>query len=268
MPKMKIFSTRMRKIYLIPIGDVHVGEVGFNERAKEKLLGYIKWIKNTPNAYVFLMGDLLNTASRYSISSPFQQNMSTNQQIDTITNLLEPIKERIIGAICGNHEERMIDDYGYDPTIAICDRLGISYFGFDAVVLFRMGCHSKNINKHPRGTICGYFHHCTGGGTTLGGKLNRVDKLKDVVCNADFYVGGHTHALISGDGEVFSIDKTKARVDILRRVFVDAGSYFDYEGGYANMKQMPPSRMGSPRILLQIKRDGKDKVHTDVHVSI
>ena len=266
MPKLKIFETTRRKIYLIPMGDIHAGEVGFNDRAKEKLLGYINWVKKTPNAFVFLMGDLLNTAGRYSISSPFQQNMSTNQQIDLITKMFMPIKDRIVGAITGNHENRMIDDYGYDPTIAICDRLGITYFGYDAVILFRLSCHGKN--KTPRGTLAGYFHHCSGGGVTLGGKLNRVDKLKDIVCNADFYVGGHTHALIGGDGEVFSIEKTKARVDILRRVFIDAGSYFDYEGGYANMKQMPPSRMGSPRILLQIKRDSKDKIHSDIHVSI
>lgn len=266
MPKLKILETRLRKIYVIPIGDVHVGEIGFNKRAQEKLTGYINWVKKTPNAFVFLMGDLLNTASRHSVSSPFQQNMSTNQQLDVIVKLLEPIKDRIIGAITGNHENRMIDDYGYDPTIAICDRLGITYFGYDAVVFFRMNCHGPK--KTPRGTLAGYFHHCTGGGATLGGKLNRVDKLKDIVCNADFFVGGHSHALISGDGEVFSIDKTKARIDILRRVFIDAGSYIDYEGGYANMKQLAPSRMGSPRILLQVKRDGKDKVHSDIHVSI
>jgi len=43
------------KVYLIPLGDLHLGAPNVDI---EKFEGYIDWIKKN-NAYAFLMGDLL-----------------------------------------------------------------------------------------------------------------------------------------------------------------------------------------------------------------
>ena len=263
--KIRSYKFRDRDIYLIPIGDVHIGDKSFNKESEEKLRGYINWVKETPNAYVFLMGDLVNCATRTSVSSPFEQNLNLGEQIKRIVNLLSPIKNKILGAIDGNHEIRLKDYTGYSPTISICDRLGINYFGNSAVVIFRLGCR-RNL-KSPRGSFTGYFHHTTGGGTTPGSKINRIDKLRMIVSDADFYCGAHNHALGCFHSVIFRVNQTTERVEQLRQMLIDTGGYLNYNNSYAEKGMLPPLKIGSPKIHLILKQH-KGKVQKDIHVSL
>jgi hypothetical protein len=267
--KVKAIKSDKNEIFLIPIGDLHIGEKAFDKESEEKLLGYIDWIKKNKNSYVFLMGDLINCATLNSASNPFQQNMNLQEQIENVVNYFKPIKSQIIGAITGNHEERLEKYCGYNPTISICDRLGIYYFGYDGIVIFRLGCHGWR--STPRASFSIYFHHTTGGGTTIGGKMNRVDRLRNIVCDADAYCGAHNHLLGCVHTGVFKINETTEKVEFLRQMIIDTGGYISYENSYANMKQLPPLKLGSPKIRLLIKRnekEGKDVVRKDIHVSL
>lgn len=246
--------------YLYPIGDIHIGDKAFHGKKGEELLdGYIDFVRKTPNAYIFLMGDVLNVATRASKSSPFEQTMSLDQQIRFATEKFEPVKHKIIGAITGNHELRLKNFVGYDPTAALCANLNIPYFGYSVVVGFRVGKSERQSNLYH-----GYFHHTTGGGSTQGAAINRVDKLRGIVANADFYVGGHNHRLITGEPMVWNIDGTHERVQPLRQVLVDSGSYLDWSDSYAEMKQMTPNKLGSPRLRLS----GEKRQNKDIHVSL
>ena len=169
----------------------------------------------------------------------------------------------------GNHEQRLEKYSGYDPTIGLCERLGIYYFGYDGIVIFRLGCHNgKAKDRSPRASFTGYFHHTTGGGGTIGGKMNRVEKLRDVLVDADFYCGAHNHMLGVVHSGVFRINETTEQVEFVRQMIIDCGGYISYEGSYANMKQLPPLKLGSPKIRMLIKRGSKDEVHKDIHVSL
>lgn len=179
-------------IHLYPIGDIHIGDKCFGRESRRKLQGYINWIRATPNAYAVLMGDLVNVATLTSPSSPFDQNMTLDDQIKTVVGYFEPIKHKILGAIEGNHEQRLGRYVGYSPTISICERLGIKYLNDSAVIIFRLGCRPKQFKSNPssrgcRGSFVGYFHHSVGGGATIGGKMNRVEKLTSLVADCDFY---------------------------------------------------------------------------------
>jgi len=271
--KIQVLKTNRNHIYVVPLGDLHVGSLHFTKKSEEKLRGYVKWIKNTPGAYTVLMGDLINCATLGSPSNPFEQNMDLSEQIETVVELLKPIKHKILGAISGNHESRLEGYAGYNPTISICDRLGVYYLGYDGVIIFRLGCHSskKGKQRNPRATFSGYFHHTTGGGSTIGGKINRVDKLRDIVVDADFYCGAHNHLLGCVHTAVRRINPTKGTVDELRQMIIDTGGYLSYDGSYANKKQLPPLKLGSPRIRLAVKRkksNGKEIVTKDIHVSL
>ena len=151
--KIKRINYTYRDLYLIPIGDCHIGDKAFNKESENKLKGYINWIKNTPNSRVILMGDILNCATRVSKTSPFEQNMDLKEQIEYAYKLFSPIKEKIVGAIDGNHELRLADYTGYSPTITLCEKLGTQYFGDSAILLFGLGCRKKN-NQSPRATFC------------------------------------------------------------------------------------------------------------------
>ena len=98
--KVKSIKSRFNEVFLIPIGDLHIGDKAFNSESEKKVQGYIDWVKSKPNAFVILMGDILNDATIDSASSPFQQNMTLAEQLDYATKLFKPIKGKIIGAIC------------------------------------------------------------------------------------------------------------------------------------------------------------------------
>ena len=238
--------------YLVPIGDTHIGDKNCD---MDLLIRNIEWVKNTPQARVFLMGDIINTATRVSKSNPFQQIYGTDDQIEVAYKIFSPIQKQIIGGIQGNHEQRLTDFAGYSPTLALCSKLKIPYGGVSTVILLKVG-----VIKRTRYFI--YAHHTTGGGSTVGGKINRVDALRRLMSNADIYLGGHNHMLGVVPVVTNEIDRGhEFVVRELRQVIVDCGSYVKWQEGYAESKMYPPVKLGSPRIRL----DGK---HRDVHVSV
>ena len=259
--------------YVIPIGDIHMGDRNFTERSRTKLEGYIKWVYDRNNAKVILMGDLINCATRASASNPFEQNMNLEEQIEEVVKLFKPIKDKIVGAIDGNHELRLKDWCGYSPTQTICAMLGIPYLGLSAVINFQVGNKRPRHKKGPSPSdkklrpvfnYYAYVHHTTGGGSTPGGKINRADKLRQLLLNADFYIGAHNHAIGAMPFEVTVINKINGSIEKLRQFIINSGAYLDWDESYAEQMQLPPTKMGSVRIRLE----GREHIGKDVHISI
>ncbi len=257
--------------YLIPIGDLHAGDSAFLANAS-KIKNYIKWVKETPNARVVLGGDLFNTATRDSKTSPFDRGTINDREIKTIDkysiyndefemvyNLFEPIKDKIITAISGNHEQRLKDFANIDLTAHLCFRLGVPYMGYSGVVAFRVGKFKNGFRQYY--TL--YFHHTTGGGSTLGSKLNRVVKLAELIEGCDAYCGFHGHGKITGIENVYYPSHEAKDIKCRKRLFVSCGSYLEWIGSYAEQKMLRPASLGSPRIRLDGRRDKHD-----VHCSL
>lgn len=261
----KIIKVKFNDAYLYPLSDLHIGDKGFTKKSEEKLKSNIEWVRTTKNAYVCLNGDILNVATRASPSSPFEQNNTLEHQIDRAVHLLKPINDKIVGAIDGNHEQRLADYTGYSPTIALCRELGIDYMQNSALYLFRMGL--VNNRKTSRETFIVYCHHTTYGGRTIGGKMNRINMLRDIVSNADVYIGSHNHMVGAVPAMTQIVNKDTAVVKEIRQMIVDSGSYLEWNESYAERAMLPPMRLGTPRIHFFIKRK-KDIAHKDIHVSL
>lgn len=260
------YDFKESEIDVLGIGDIHIGDKGFNAESKRKLKEYINWVKKHKNAYVFLMGDILNCATITSKSSVFQQDLGLDKQIDYAVKIFEPIKDRILGAITGNHESRMERHSDYNPLITVCSRLGIRYCGYSAVVKFRVGLVRKKrnpTNLEYQQSYIGYFHHTDGGGATIGGKMNRVDKLRQVVSNADFYCGAHNHMLGVAFASIFYYEHKDNTIKSKKQLLVDTGGYLAYRESYAEQKMLPPMKIGSAKINLS----GRQYNH-DVHCSV
>lgn len=247
-------------VYLIPIGDVHIGSRGVDY---EKLRGYIQWIQENP-AYIFLMGDIFDVSTLESKTSPFVQEMNLNEAMEYAKEIFTPVKEKIVGAITGNHEIRLEKYAGFNPLAAFCNFLSIPYAGYSAVLRFRIGTIlRKDGYISPKVEYIFYAHHSTGGGTTTGGKINRAERLINIFQGADCYLIGHNHSRIVGESGVFYLSKSgngKATIKYKKIFFLDCGSYLSYNESYAEMKMLTPSYSGSPRIRL----DGNRK---DLHIS-
>ena len=67
-----------------------------DEAAKAAMKKYIKTIENDPLAVVVVLGDLIDNATQGSKGCVFSQREMPQKQIETIIELLYPIKEKII----------------------------------------------------------------------------------------------------------------------------------------------------------------------------
>lgn len=242
--------------YLVPIGDLHIGDQSFKKDSLGKLKGYLDWVKERPEARIFLNGDIFNVASRISKTSPFETDTDEYQRA---LEIFEPYKDKIIGATDGNHEARLINDYGFSPLQSFCHALKIPYCGWSAVIRFKVGKRDKS--RYYQNYFI-YAHHTTGGGGSLGSKLNRVVKLRDIVEGIDVYLGSHNHQLAVAPQDVY-YPSCQGGLQKRRIWYVDCGSYLEWNGSYAEKGMMPPAKLGSPRIRFNGECHKKD-----VHVSL
>ncbi|MDD5353296.1 MAG: hypothetical protein PHS93_09070 [Candidatus Omnitrophica bacterium] len=244
--------------YLIPIGDLHIGDKSFSKEGEKKLIGYLSWVAERPNAFIFLMGDIFNVAGRNTKTTPFETDVG---EYEKAIELFKPYKEKIIGALDGNHEYRMIDEFGISPMQLFCRELNVPYCKYSAMIRFKVGKREDDISSNRfRQNYFVYGHHTSGGGTTIGGKLNRVAKLSNIVEGCDVLLGGHNHQLAVAPQDVF-YPSSQGGIKKRRIWYVDCGSYLSWDNSYAEKGMMPPSKLGSPRIRL----DGKIK---DCHISL
>ena len=248
--------------YIIPIGDIHIGDKAFKKEGRTKLLGYLNWVKEHPNSRVFLNGDIFNCASRISKTSPFDvKHPENSSEFEQAVALFEPYKSQIIGATNGNHEARLIDMFDVSLLQIFCLHLGIPYCKWSAVVNLKVGKTGRN--THPwEENYWLYFHHTTGGGSTLGGKLNRIVKLNDIIEGIDVYFGSHNHQLAVAPQDIYTPAPRSPEGFAKRRIwYVDCGSYLEWNDSYAEKGMMPPTKLGSPRVRF-------DSSSHDVHVSL
>jgi len=244
------------KAYIIPIGDLHIGDKAFKGEGERLLQENLNWVKEHPNSRIFLNGDIFNVAGRESKTDPFSTDC--DEYVKAI-ELFKPYKDQIIGATDGNHCARMLDMFGVSPMQLFCLNIGIPYCKWSAVVRLSVG--KRPDNRWEQNYFL-YFHHTTGGGATIGGKINRVTKLRDIVEGMDCYFGSHNHQLAVAPQDVFYPSIQKRDV-IKRRIwYIDCGSYLEWNNSYAEKGMMCPTKLGSPRVRFS----GTDK--RDVSVSL
>ena len=239
-------------LYIIPISDTHIGDPRFNEA---KLLGYIDWIMARENAYVVLNGDILDAAIKGSVGDTYEATMTTNEALKYARRLFAPLKDRILAVTEGNHERRITKDTSVSPMDILSDFLDVPFHADGVFLKLRVG---KGSNGKPV-VYTAYFTHGHGGGRTIGGKGNNLQRMGHIVL-ADLYSQGHIHTSIAFQDMIYVPDLRNGNMLKQRRTYVSSGAFLDW-GGYAQQQGYAPGRIGSVRIRL----DGRKK---DVHASV
>jgi len=247
--------------YIIPLGDIHIEDQYFTKKSEKKLKEQIEWIKKRKNARVFLTGDIFNVATRISKTSPFSINKKLlndydGDQMAYAIDILNPIKDKIIGAIDGNHEQRTIDFNNRSWTTELCGKLStkereVKYCDISCLLFLKIGKARKEGNRSAQ-TYSGYIHHTTGGGSTPGSKINRVAKLEDIIVGCDFYIGAHNHMQGAVTLSTFLSNPNNCTMTQIKQTYIDAGGFLDY-GGYVERFQLTPTVIGAPIIRFETK---------------
>ena len=239
-------------IEIHPMADLHIGD---NNCDFKLIMERIEHIKNTPNAYCILDGDLMDTAIASSIGDTYGANLQPMEQLKQCVKIFEPIKDKILCVLPGNHEGRVYKSDGFDITELMCAQLGIpeKYSPTTALIFIRFGDQGgHHHNRRHLYTI--YVTHGSGGGRREGGKVNRLADLASIV-DADIYIHAHTHLPLVFKESFFRVCSTNSSVALVDKLFVNTAASLNY-GGYGDKQGFKPASKRSPVIYLHgLKHD-------------
>ena len=239
-------------IEIHPMADLHIGD---RQCDFKLIMERIEYIKNTPNAYCILNGDLMDTAIATSIGDTYGASIQPMEQLKQCMNIFMPIKDKILAVTPGNHEHRVYKTDGIDLTELMCAQLGIpqKYSPTTALLFIRFGKGSGRHSDRPQ-TYTAYVTHGTGGGRKEGGKVNRLADLASIV-DADVYIHAHTHLPVIFKESFYRVSSSNSSVFLVEKLFVNTAAYLDY-GGYGDKAGFKPASKRSPVIYLNgLKHD-------------
>ena len=185
-------SENLKSIEILPVADYHWADPHSDH---DKIMQDIAYIRDTENAYCILNGDLMDCAIASSVGDTYGATASPMEELRACVELFQPIADKILCVVPGNHEARHYKTNGVDLTELMCTQLGIAerYSPTAALLFIRFGMLDGKANSHRRKVAYTmYVSHGNGGGRKEGGKIQRLVDLSTIV-DADIYVCGHTH---------------------------------------------------------------------------
>lgn len=232
------------KIY--PIADVHLGAAEHMER--EWSLFCVNLLSEQ-NAYITLGGDLINNATKSSVSNVYAEKLRPREQKKIIAEMLTPIKDRILCAVSGNHEMRSVKEVDDDPTYDILCKLDLEHLYRENIAFVKLQFgDSKNGGKNNPTYVLAVTHG-TGGGALTGAAVNRAERFAYTLDGVDGLIVGHTHKPFLTAPERLKVNPQKNIVTHSPFAVVNATSWLAY-GGYAARKMLQPSGHRPQAILL------------------
>ena len=236
-------------IELHPMADLHLGDMQSDFKL---IMERIEHIKNTENAYCILDGDLMDSAIASSIGDTYGANLQPMEQLKQCVRIFEPIKDKILAVLSGNHEHRIYKSDGLDITELFCSQLGIldKYSPTTALLFIRFG---KGRANRPQ-LYTAYVTHGSGGGRREGGKVNRLADLAAIV-DADIYIHAHTHLPLVFKESFFRVSGSNSSAALVDKLFVNTSAALDY-GGYGDKQGYKPASKQTPVIYMHgLKRE-------------
>lgn len=191
------------------LGDFHAGAPDFAEQALRK---DIKRIVDNPLARVMLMGDYGDLIDprrdRRADSQPiperyrdamFAEGGIPTETVAHVCELLEPVRDRVIGMLEGNHETAVRKHMDRSIASEIAKELDISskLLGYGGFV--HWGFKRRSNGESFRGANCLvtiHAHHGYQAGRRPGAKLNEAQLEKSRYPTADIIMRGHAHERI------------------------------------------------------------------------
>lgn len=230
-------------IQIIPLADVHLGS---QECKEEELMAFLQKVAETPNVYLGLGGDLIDNGTKSSVTNVFRAKMFPSEQKKLMAKLLEPVRDRILYILPGNHELRSGKDADDDPAYDIAAKLDLEHLYRENICFVKVKTGREDyenglrMNGLLRPTYIIVAVHGSGGGILTGGAVNRNERFGYAIDGMDLLVTHHTHKPWNTTPGKIVIDSRNNMVSIKPFDVVCATSWLQY-GGYAARKQLLPA---------------------------
>ncbi|MCP4537763.1 MAG: hypothetical protein GY832_11520 [Chloroflexi bacterium] len=269
-------KSRSDKFYLYAIGDAHIGARNCAESYLKRL---IRKIKDTDNAYWLGGGDYVDAikpqdSRRFTPESipdwilegdavTIRERLKdvVRQERNRFYDMVEPIKDKCLGLIRGNHEASIVKYYNEDPHQWLCDALEAPDLTDCAFVRLRFQRGSS------LRTITTFICHGHGGGRTPGAEPNHLHRLASTK-DAEICLRGHSHTFhILPPIVRLCIPHTGKLPEECQAKYCRAGnwgawlrSYAAGEPTYDSQACYPPRSLSTLEIILEPHRASSDSL--------
>ena len=238
----------LKNVEIRIFADLHIGDSHCDIEAIKR---DIEYVRTTPNCYAILNGDILNNATKTSVSDSYAELLSPMEQIALFIELFSPIKDRILAMTQGNHENRTYIKEGVDLTQFVAQQLGLEdrYSKTGAVLFLKVGERKlPNCSKRVPIVYSFYVIHGSGGGRKEGAKAIRLADMASIV-DVDIYLHAHTHLPMVMREGFYRTDISNGVVKYVDKLFINTSARLQY-GGYGEAFEFKPSSMTCPSIYL------------------
>jgi UDP-2,3-diacylglucosamine pyrophosphatase LpxH len=239
-------------VTIIPVADVHLGA---RECMERDFAAFLNWVKETENVYLVLCGDLINNGVKNSVTNIYEETLMPSQAKRLMANYLEPVRDRILAAVGGNHERRSSREVDDDITLDImakldCEHLYRENLAFVKIQLGEKYHASGSLRKYKdRPTYCLAVAHGAGGGMT-GGAVNRNERFAYALENVDAVITGHTHRPAFTQPAKIHVDLHNNKVTVKPFRVITASSWLRYSG-YPAQKLLTPTSFVKEALTLK-----------------
>lgn len=230
-------------IEIWPIADVHLGAAEHNSGA---WAAFCQDFQKRENAYLVLAGDLLNNCTRSSISNIYEEVLRPREQKKLMAEMLEPLKDRILCCVSGNHERRNkdVDD---SPAYDIMCKLNCEHLFRENMAFVKLQFGEIYGAGQQNPTYMLAVTHGAGGGALTGGVVNRAERFAYTIDGCDILILGHSHKPFTTQPSKIYIDKRNEKVSFKPFKVLSVTSWMDY-GGYAVQKMLSPTSI-APQVI-------------------
>ena len=258
---------------IILFGDTHEGSILKHKKGVRQLVEYVR---DTKNCYAVHMGDLVESIAiddfRYDrLTTDPGSPVSLNQYMKAAKEL-EPIKDKLMVMMQGNHDWKCISKHGDFVKDLVCEQLGVPYGTYECWLHIQNGKgrdEYKIFLAHGAGVLN------SNAKDPIQRRGNQEAALKNKLYpeagDCVIMAMGHTHKLIvvkptkelymhSNGGKVEqsyrSTSKSKREIDKDHRWYVNTGSFLKKYGprgvsGYAERFMLRPAELGYVKVLVK-----------------
>ena len=140
-----IHKLKGRTVKVWAVADVHIGS---RECDMDGFKAFLDKVSKDGNAYIVLVGDIINNGVKDSLTNVYEETMPPSCQIEKAVELLTPVKDKILGAVGGNHCARSRRAVDLDPMHTICVMLSIGHLYRTNFAMLRVILAKGNILLH------------------------------------------------------------------------------------------------------------------------
>lgn len=162
------------------LNDLHFGSEALDWELWSKIKADIR--KHRESARILINGDIIEGVTRASKGDIYKQRLTPEEQVDLAVEEFREFKDLIDGVVCGNHDQRIMNETSFDPIKIFVEKLGIAekYLKYEGIVGYSW--------KKCYYTV--QMFHGSGGASTTGAIINKIKQIRKSNCTVT-YIGHH-----------------------------------------------------------------------------